>query len=44
VARGTPFTCRGGIRLGAIRKVDDEEAIQHAATLAKEADGMPEGL
>jgi len=38
VARGTPFTCRGGIRLGAIRQVDDEEAIQHAVILAKNAD------
>lgn len=40
VARGAPFTCRGGIRFGAIRQVGDEDAIRYAVTLAEESDGM----
>jgi beta-glucosidase len=40
MSRGAPFTCRGGIRFGGIRKVGEEDAIRHAATLAKESDGM----
>ncbi|KZP20178.1 glycoside hydrolase family 3 protein [Athelia psychrophila] len=39
VSRGAPFTCRGGIRLGATRVVDADEAIRDAVKLAKEADG-----
>ena len=39
VAAEPIFKYRGGIRLGAIRKVEDEQAIQDAVTLAKGADG-----
>jgi len=38
VARGAPFTCRGGILFGANRVVGDEDAIKHAVALAKESD------
>ena len=40
MARGAPFTCRGGILFGANRVVGDEDAIKHAVALAKESDGM----
>lgn len=40
VARGTPFKCWGGIRLGGVRLVDGETAIQDAVKLAKEAEGL----
>lgn len=39
VARGSPFTCRGGIRFGTIRQVGEEDAIRDAVALAKESDG-----
>lgn len=39
VARGSPFTCRGGIRFGAMRQVGEEDAIRDAVALAKESDG-----
>lgn len=39
VSRGSPFTCRGGIRLGAIKRVDKEEALNDAVRAAKESDG-----
>ncbi|KAH9482518.1 putative beta-glucosidase I [Psilocybe cubensis] len=37
-ARGTPYVCWGGIRLGGIRKVDGRTAIQDAVQLAKLSD------
>lgn len=39
IARGPPFFCRGGIRLGAVPKIADEDGIQSAVKLAKESDG-----
>lgn len=39
VARGPPFFCWGGFRLGAFRVVDPEAAIQEAVDLVKESDG-----
>ena len=39
IARGSPFTCRGGIRLGGIRQIGEEQAINEAVQLAKESDG-----
>jgi beta-glucosidase len=39
IARGSPFFCRGGIRLGAVRRIEPEEGIKEAVKLAKEADG-----
>lgn len=39
IAKGTPFTCRGGIRLGGVRKVDAAVAIQRAVELVKKSDG-----
>lgn len=38
-ARGSPFICWGGIRLGGARQFDGDEAIEEAATLAKNSDG-----
>ncbi|KAI0057569.1 glycoside hydrolase family 3 protein [Artomyces pyxidatus] len=38
VASGAPFEARGSIRLGAVRVVGGEEAIESAVKLAKEAD------
>ncbi|KAF7975113.1 hypothetical protein HWV62_10399 [Athelia sp. TMB] len=38
LARGSPFTCRGGIRFGGARVVNEDEAIADAVKLAKEAD------
>ena len=38
IARGAPFSTRGGIRLAAIRKVDPEQGIQAAVELAKSSD------
>ncbi|KAF8165588.1 glycoside hydrolase family 3 protein [Crassisporium funariophilum] len=38
-ARGSPFLCWGGIRVGAVRDVDGDAAIQEAVQLAKESDG-----
>ncbi|ETW83697.1 glycoside hydrolase family 3 protein [Heterobasidion irregulare TC 32-1] len=38
IGRGSPFTCRGGIRLGAVRIVAGDEAIQEAVKMAKESD------
>ncbi|KAI0034128.1 glycoside hydrolase family 3 protein [Vararia minispora EC-137] len=37
-AGGAPFSTRGGIRLGAVRLVDADEAIAQAVSLAKESD------
>lgn len=39
VARGSPFICWGGIRLGGIRQFGGDEAIEEAVQLAKESDG-----
>lgn len=39
LSRGSPFTCRGGIRLGGIRQIEEEQEIKNAAKLAKESDG-----
>jgi beta-glucosidase len=38
IARGAPFSTRGGIRLGAMRQIDPEEGIKTAVQVAKEAD------
>lgn len=40
VARGSPFQCWGGIRLGGIREFGGDEAINEAVELAKASDGM----
>jgi hypothetical protein len=37
---GSPFSSRGGIRLGGIRAIGDKEAIHEAVQLAKESDGL----
>ena len=37
--RGSPFTSRGGIRVGAMRQVKEEDAIRDAIDLAKKSDG-----
>ncbi len=39
IARGPPFFTRGGIRLGAVCNVGDDEGINAATKIAKEADG-----
>ncbi|KAJ7180401.1 glycoside hydrolase family 3 protein [Mycena crocata] len=39
-ARGSPFICWGGIRLGGVRQFDGEEAIKEAAALARDSDGV----
>ena len=39
IARAAPFTCRGGLRLGGMKYLDEEGAIQDAVKLAKESDG-----
>ncbi|KAI0775382.1 glycoside hydrolase family 3 protein [Irpex lacteus] len=38
ISRGSPFFCRGGLRLGAVKRIAPEEEIQQAVKLAKEAD------
>ena len=38
IARGAPFSTRGGIRLGTIRKVDPEQGLKDAVELAKSSD------
>ncbi|TFK64048.1 glycoside hydrolase family 3 protein [Pluteus cervinus] len=38
VSQGVPFTCRGGIRIGALRKIDPQGAINDAVELAKNSD------
>ncbi|KAI0340912.1 glycoside hydrolase family 3 protein [Trametopsis cervina] len=38
ISRGVPFTCRGGVRLGAVRRIEPEEGIKDAVKIAKEAD------
>ena len=40
LVRGSPFSSRGGIRLGGIRAIGSEKAIQEAVQLAKESDGL----
>lgn len=40
IARGSPFFCRGGIRLGGFRKLDEDKAIADAVQMAKSSDGM----
>lgn len=40
IAKGSPFTCRGGLRLGGIRQIQDDQAIQDAVELAKASDGI----
>lgn len=39
VSRGSPFTCRGGIRLGGCKKSGGEQDIEEASRLAAESDG-----
>jgi hypothetical protein len=39
ILRGSPFTCWGGIRLGGIRKIEEDQGITEAVELAKESDG-----
>lgn len=38
IARGAPFFCRGGIRVGATKKVGEEVALNAALELAKSSD------
>jgi beta-glucosidase len=38
VARGSPYRCWGGIRMGGIRQINDDEAIDSAVKLAKDSD------
>lgn len=38
ISRGAPFFCRGGIRVGAARKVGAEVALNEAVELAKQSD------
>ncbi|KZT24579.1 glycoside hydrolase family 3 protein [Neolentinus lepideus HHB14362 ss-1] len=38
IGRGAPFTCRGGVRAGGIKYVEEEEGIRNAVKLAKESD------
>jgi hypothetical protein len=40
ISRGTPFFCRGGMRLGGFRKLEEDDAIAKAVHLAKGSDGM----
>lgn len=35
----SPVACWGGIRFGGVRQLDDEDALDRAATLAKRSDG-----
>lgn len=37
-ARGSPFACWGGVRLGGMRQIFADEGIAEAVKLAKEAD------
>lgn len=39
ITKGSPFSTRGGIRLGAIRQLDSEQGIKDAVAVAKESDG-----
>ena len=39
VAKGSPFNSRGGIRLGAMRQIKEEDAIKDAVELAEKSDG-----
>ncbi|KAG5648832.1 hypothetical protein DXG03_000181 [Asterophora parasitica] len=38
-ARGSPFLCWGGVRLGAMKRISADGAIADAVQLAKEANG-----
>lgn len=38
IERGSPFSCRGGVRLGAVRNIDLDVAITEAVDAAKAAD------
>ncbi|KAF9464848.1 glycoside hydrolase family 3 protein [Collybia nuda] len=38
IARGSPYRCWGGIRLGGIRQINSDEAIDIAVELARESD------
>ncbi|KAF8663458.1 hypothetical protein AX16_001028 [Volvariella volvacea WC 439] len=38
IARGSPFICWGGIRLGGIKQIDAQEAIAEAVRVAQQAD------
>ncbi len=40
IARGPPFPFWGGFRLGGIRVIEGQEAIQEAEVLAKASDGQ----
>jgi beta-glucosidase len=40
MAKPSPFTCRGGIRLGAWRDVSEDDGIEEAVTIAKASDGQ----
>ncbi|KAF8897793.1 glycoside hydrolase family 3 protein [Infundibulicybe gibba] len=37
-ARGSPFNCWGGVRLGGVKQVDDEGAIKEATDIAQQSD------
>ncbi|KAG6832171.1 hypothetical protein H0H92_004902 [Tricholoma furcatifolium] len=37
-ARGSPFICWGGVRVGGMRQTDEDESIAEAVKLAKDAD------
>lgn len=39
ISRGSPFSCRGCLRLGASKHVDDQAGIQAAVNAAQESDG-----
>lgn len=39
ISRGSPFGCRGCIRLGASKHVEEQEGIADAVKVAKQSDG-----
>ena len=44
VAKGSPISGRGGIRVGALKRVREEDAINDAVELAEKSDGECYGL
>ena len=38
ISRGSPFFCRGGLRLGAVKRIAPEEEIENAVQIASVAD------
>ncbi|KAI0070502.1 glycoside hydrolase family 3 protein [Panus rudis PR-1116 ss-1] len=40
ISRGAPFFCRGGIRLGAAKHVEEDVALEEAKVLAKNSDAV----